>query len=111
MYNLSELPEHARIRKIPPGDNGGLFGINDIDANFFSLAKVVSSSDAIHVLRSIHRHALQYSIEMCIPSVGAGCSGRLLESDGERDDDMHITCSPRDTAPLFQPKSGTTTKA
>ena len=37
---------------------------NVAECNFDSFANVVSTSDAIHLLRNIHRHALQYSIDM-----------------------------------------------
>ena len=37
------------------------------EASLDSLMNVVSSSDASQVLRNIHRHALQYSMEMLMP--------------------------------------------
>ena len=58
----------AHIRNIPPSDKGGLHGIIVIECNFDSFANVVNTSDAIQLLRSIHLHALQYSMDMLMLS-------------------------------------------
>ena len=47
---------------MPPLDRGGLLGTRVTHARPGSSANVVRSSDAIHVPRSIHRQALQYSM-------------------------------------------------
>ena len=53
---------------MPPSDVGGLLGISVTHASPGSFANVVSSSDAIHVPRSIHRQALQYSMVTPTPT-------------------------------------------
>ena len=45
-----------------------MHGINVTECNFDSFANVVNTSDAIQLLRNIHLHALQYSMDMLMLS-------------------------------------------
>lgn len=62
--SISPINERNILTKTPP-EAGGLLGIRVTESS--SCWKVVSSSCDIHAARSIHRHPVQYSIEICSP--------------------------------------------
>ena len=71
---------------MPPSQRGGLCGTNVTDDSLDSFANVVSSSDAIQLLRNIQRQALQYSIEILTSPLFVSSLELLL--DGEEVDDI-----------------------
>ena len=73
---------------MPPSHKGGLFDINVTDDSLDSFANVVSSSDAIQLLRNIQRQALQYSIEMLTSAFFVSSLGLLLDGEDEEEDDI-----------------------